>query len=320
MILDLTVQREPQPVHESLSRLVEQDRAKRGAALGASLAKLLATAGNTSGIDVSTLGVDQPLAYSLLHHALYHATSAARELEPQRVADMQGLVTSMDGIPADGPGLCVVPASACRHIADPRFSSPVYAVTAEAIAADAAPGRLLDDTIGLLAAANMLGWVREGGACLVLRDELDGTDGSGAFSYSIGILPHTIFTDWLDDAVVLAECMLHEGAHCWLNMVLTACDEHFPAEPVGFSPWKGVDRPAFGLIHAGLAFGLVAAFLEAHADNPTLRDEQRKYCEIRSQVERIRLRQGKEGIAKALSYVRSSEVVELISSIAFAKA
>jgi len=315
MILTIPAKRPLRPVHEHLSELVERDRAERRAALGESLAKLLAAAG-ADDPDIARMGVEWPLGYSLLHHALYHASSAARDREPRRVADMCDLVTAMRDLPRD-PGLCVAPASACRRVVDPRFSSPVYAVTGDAISAAAAPNDLLDQTLCLLAEANLLSWVREGCGCLVLCDQMDGSDGAGAFSYSVGIMPHTVFTDWLDDAVVVAECLLHESAHCWLNMVITACDERFPTEPVGFSPWKNVDRPAFGLIHAGLAFGLVATFLESHVDNPSLTDDQRKYCEVRSQVERIRLRQATEGITKALSHVRSPSVAELVSSIAF---
>jgi HEXXH motif-containing protein len=316
MIVDLTAHQQRRPVHESLSKLVSQDRAERSLALGESLRTILAAGGGTGTVPP---GLDQPMGFGLLHHALYHAATAARERDPQRVDNMRELVGAIATAPVEHAALCVVPAAACQRIVDARFASPVYAVTAEAIDADAAPGRLLDDAVRLLVRADKLGWVREGGAVLVLCDELDGSDGTGAFSYSIGILPYTVFTDWLDDPVVLAECLLHESAHCWLNMVLTACDEHFPAEPVGFSPWKGVDRPAFGLIHAGLAFGLVASFLETHIDNAALTDDQRKYCEVRSQVERIRLRQARDGITKALSFVRSTEVAGLIAGIAFAE-
>jgi hypothetical protein len=310
----------PRPaVASGVSTEVSAFRADRGRTLGVKLAGIMAAAGATD-LDIDELGLDRPVGYAVLHHALYQAAVAARERDVGRIAEITSLLTCLPNIGTAEYPLCVAAAQDCHLTEDSRFGSPVYALTAKAVQGASAPEQLLADMVRLLDTSGQLSWVREGGSAFVLRDRLAPGAEQGAFSYSVGILPYTIFTDWPDDPVVLGECLLHESVHSWLNVALAWADEKLPAEPVGYSPWKGVDRPAFGLIHAGLAFGVVSAFLEKIHDQPGLEPDQRRYCEVRSNVERIRLGQARSAVEKALSFVQNQEIAGLVARYAFASA
>lgn len=303
-------------MHPTLSKSVVEHRAKESAVLTVKLTRIMQAA--EAALPDADLGFNEPLGFGLLHHALYQAATAARERDPSRIDDLITLVGTMSSTPQDRSVLCVAPASLCRQVDDKRFGSPVQAMTAAAVEGTAAPTPLLDHMVCLLDDADLLGWVREGASCLVLCDKLAGAEGDGAFSYSVGILPHTVFTDWCDNAAVLGECLLHEAGHCWLNMALATADERLPPETIGYSPWKDTDRPAFAMIHSGFAFGLVCAFLEVHVDTLSLTDQQRRYCEVRSQVERSRLRKARPAIEKSLALLRNEHIAELVARLAFA--
>ncbi|MGH3871446.1 MAG: aKG-HExxH-type peptide beta-hydroxylase [Pseudonocardiaceae bacterium] len=92
--------------------------------------------------------------------------------------------------------------------------------------------------------------------CLLRHKEI----GNTLDSWTISRLPGTIFTDHVDEPVVLARDLIHEAGHNWFNDALAACGVKISADVEFFSPWKKTTRPAFGFLHSCWAFPLTMLY------------------------------------------------------------
>ncbi|MFG3112904.1 aKG-HExxH-type peptide beta-hydroxylase [Streptomyces sp. NPDC048197] len=79
-------------------------------------------------------------------------------------------------------------------------------------------------------------------------------------SWTITRLPGTVFSDHVDEPVVLARDLVHESGHNWLNDALAATASKISDEAQFYSPWKKTMRPAFGFLHACWAFPLTMIY------------------------------------------------------------
>lgn len=90
-------------------------------------------------------------------------------------------------------------------------------------------------------------------------------------SWSITRLPGTVYTDHAEDPYILGRDLVHESAHNWLNSVLTLRHITLDDQITFYSPWKEVQRPVFGYLHACWAFPLTmiyAADVLGHLNGP----------------------------------------------------
>jgi hypothetical protein len=128
-------------------------------------------------------------------------------------------------------------------------------LTAEALSAAAAHGfgPLIDQHAAII--------------CLLRTRQI----GQTMASWSISRLPGTVYTDHADDPHVLGRDLVHEAAHNWLNSALTLRHIALDDQITFYSPWKEVQRPVFGYLHACWAFPLTmiyAAEALGHLDGP----------------------------------------------------
>lgn len=79
-------------------------------------------------------------------------------------------------------------------------------------------------------------------------------------SWTITRLPGTVFCDHVGDPIVLARDLIHEAGHNWLNDALIATGCKLSDDVMFYSPWKGVNRPVFGFVHACWAFPLTMIY------------------------------------------------------------
>ncbi|MFG3037176.1 aKG-HExxH-type peptide beta-hydroxylase [Streptomyces sp. NPDC048330] len=73
-------------------------------------------------------------------------------------------------------------------------------------------------------------------------------------------LPGTIYTDHVDDPVVLARDQVHEAGHNWLNDALISTGCKLSEKETFHSPWRNSQRPVFGFLHACWAFPLTMIY------------------------------------------------------------
>lgn len=300
---------------EHLAGSAARDRAEQGLTVRRKLRALAAGVAGDPGVGVAPGAPETPASFALRHHAVYEINRACDARDELRLRDALTLTAAADdvaGATDEGYALVVVDASECRKTADRRFDSTVCTATTRAIRAPAmVAATLLDNAIEAVREAGLLRYVVEGVGVLVLCERAL-EFGTPAFSYSLGALPNTVFTDWSEDPVILGESMLHEGAHCWLNAALAAEREQLAREPLVYSPWKDTGRPPFGLIHAVLAFSLLATYFRAVAASGLATGPTLRYCELRASVERHRLSLAQESLDVALQQVDSAAITDLI--------
>jgi 8-oxo-dGTP pyrophosphatase MutT (NUDIX family) len=112
-------------------------------------------------------------------------------------------------------------------------------------------------------------------------------------SFTVNGLPNTAFIDFVSEPFRLAELLLHEAAHSFLNDLLALTgDATSLSERTYWSPWKNSERPAHGIVHAAFAFALVIQYLTVAADSGRATPPVAEYLRSRADVERRRLAEG----------------------------
>ncbi|MDJ0466627.1 HEXXH motif-containing putative peptide modification protein [Streptomyces sp. H27-C3] len=206
-------------------------------------------------------------AYCLAHHTLEGAEAAARAgagntfgwyaTHPDAGASASATATSLGARVIVAPALADLPRSAISetpyYVLGPHTGpAPAHL---RALAVDAYACGLTAGFGSLLAAHAVV-------LCLLRTKNL----GDTLDSWTISRLPGTVFMDHVEDPLVLARDLIHEGGHNWLNDALAATGCKVSDTPRFYSPWKKTDRPAFGFLHACWAFPLTMLFT-AHALN-----------------------------------------------------
>jgi HEXXH motif-containing protein len=282
------------------------NRAARGRALRERLRALAPLAGDDVPLPAPPEGGESALRSALLHHALYEVERACEIRDSARLREGFALA-ALDPV---GNEPLVVDATSCHRTEDRDFASTIYTVRPGAPAS--AHRELVRAATARVAAAGQSEWLEQGLGVLVLCDRAHA--GRPAFSYSVGALPHTVFTDWADDPLVVGEALVHESGHCWLNAALLADGERLPSAPLLPSPWKGVPRPPFALLHAALAFSLVAAYFQAQLEDGALGDVAREYCNMRANIEEHRVRAAHDDVGRVLELVGSESIRQAVEN------
>lgn len=136
--------------------------------------------------------------------------------------------------------------------------------------------------------------------------------------YTLRPLQGTVFTDWTDAPLRYAESILHESAHSWLNCYLSAFGKRkLNSANLYWSPWRGMDRPALGLLHGVWAFSIVFHFYNRLASNQgygLLTEQQIKYCHGRSQFEFMRLQEAAHSIREVLRDMNEEVLQDMVLS------
>ncbi|MEU7997621.1 HEXXH motif-containing putative peptide modification protein [Micromonospora sp. NPDC049060] len=246
---------------------------------------------------------------ALLHHFTYAITAAVRA---RRLDDARELIqrwTTVCG--ASGTTIlpehevCIVAASECERSDDDRYESPLFLHLDPA--RNAAPSAPWSQAGEAIRRAGMDSFVTAATGVVVtmeVRDQRDTTQ-----SYALKALPGTIFIDVVQDPVRLGELILHESAHTLLNEVFTACGVELDPAARWYSPWKQAYRPAYGLLHAGFAFGVLQKYFEFHA---AAGDRPSAYARIRAEVGAEQWDLARGSVRDALAEVRDERVASLL--------
>lgn len=130
-------------------------------------------------------------------------------------------------------------------------------------------------------------------------------------SWTVSVLPCTIYTDYYPAPALMGKDLVHEAAHSWLNDCLTATRDRLEGEAEYWSPWKQRHRTPFGIVHSGFAFSCVVNFLTWLIGVAT-QEQVVGYCARRLPAERARLVEARTGIERALELVRDDRVRQMV--------
>ncbi|MFE0376184.1 HEXXH motif-containing putative peptide modification protein [Streptomyces inhibens] len=211
--------------------------------------------------DTAADSVTAAADYCLAHHVLEGAETAARARDTATFdwygAHPDANTATLSTSTAVGPRIVITPD--LDRLPRSAFSETPYYV----LGPDTTPAR--KDLLELATAAYNTG-AQAGFDTLLaahavvlvllrhkqLGDTLD--------SWTITRLPGTIFSDHVNEPVVLARDLVHESGHHWLNDALAATASKISDEAHFYSPWKKTMRPAFGFLHACWAFPLTMIY------------------------------------------------------------
>ncbi|MGW7416028.1 aKG-HExxH-type peptide beta-hydroxylase [Streptomyces sp. NPDC054863] len=210
---------------------------------------------------------------AILHHAFQQARAAARTRDPERARQAVRLWQDRAqlrraAVPTKAGPVLVVRAADCTAVDDEKLLSQMYLLE-RPVPPDAAEQDALARTLnGAIDAALAVGCdVLRSSTAVVVRTGTVAL-GEACRSYTFDFLPGTVVLNWTDEPLRLAETLVHEATHSWLNECLSAENVVFPDGPTFHSPWKEEERPAFGIVHAALAFAHVIEYLSRVQPDP----------------------------------------------------
>lgn len=262
--------------------------------------------------------------WMLSNHILHEVTEAARAGDRARVSlalalwnDLpqhpQSPVRSIDG------RLDTLLGGLPENVTSIESDMPIFALTATVLdAARPSYKSLVRDSLGCVTSAGFGHYPDLALSLVVLLRPRP----AGAEEYDNGTneaFPCTIYTDYLDDPYLLAEDVLHETVHGWLNEAMAAQDIELPDTAEYYSPWKENRRTAYGIIHSGMAFSHVVMYLSRIASLEETPAFVKAYAQTRIADEAGRLREAEAGIRAAAGLMRCEEL-ELILDAALAEA
>lgn len=200
----------------------------------------------------------------------------------------------------------------CLKVADGNFWSHVY--VHDFCDNFPQPERTsVDEGLRLL---DRLGWRQyfdDAASVVVLLDWKE--DASHLESYTITALRSTIYMDHHPSRIRMAETLIHEATHNWLNLAFDAWAEPLPETPTWWSPWRGIERPVAGIVHAIAAFGFVIWFLSDARDSPHLTAEEAEYAKEQVILQARKIGLFKDSIADVVAYLENAELREFVLAL-----
>jgi hypothetical protein len=252
-------------------------------------------------------------SYALTHHFVYAVNNAIQE---NRLEDAYSLAEAWprcydESSPELFPRhpVTIAERDSCLERDDKNFESPLYlcvpqVTSLSAAETDASPWY----DAGSAIEASELDWIVRAALGVVVTLDPRGRRET-THSYTLKALPGTIFIDTVEDPVRLGEILLHESAHAFLNDVLKAYDVQLDPAARWYSPWKGVKRPAYGLLHAGFAFGVLQKYFEYFAYTaPTTS----AYAKVRAETGSEQWNAARDSVTDALQEVKQEPVADLL--------
>jgi hypothetical protein len=250
--------------------------------------------------------------YALVHHYTYAISAAVHE---RRYDDADELVEHWRAAVAEPAvplfadhDVAVVRADRCRRSDDDRYESPLYLHVnpGAALSGDGAAATRWREAGDMIEAAGLAHLVRAvTGIVVTLRDR---EHRETTNSYALKALPGTVFVDRVDDPVRIGELVLHESAHVLLNDGLTAFEVKLSPEARWFSPWKQAYRPAYGILHAGFAFGVLQRYFEFHGQG----GGSSIYARVRAEIGARQWDEARDSVTQALAEVTDSRIGVLL--------
>jgi hypothetical protein len=99
------------------------------------------------------------------------------------------------------------------------------------------------------------------GVIILFHTDLDKGLNQDHISYTIKPLYCTVFMENTTSPVRIAETLIHEGCHSYLNMILDYEGLNLDSKSY-YSPYKNTQRPTSGILHAVMAFSTLIYFFE----------------------------------------------------------
>ena len=247
---------------------------------------------------------------ALVDHLFYRALDLAKA---NRTSELEQLGAALCDVKEAGQGsggLRNVSHKDCIYVADSAFQSPIYLYDFARKDVEQSPV-WLDSARDYLMRTDFNDFVTQAMGMLIELDPKN--DEEHSESYTITALHASIFMDSHSMAVRNAETLVHEATHNWLNYLFDYYEEPLPKTPNWLSPWRGVERPVAGMVHALAAFSFVVLFLRAARQRIDLPDNEAAYAVAQENEQVFRLGAMQDDFDSILSHIRAPVIADVVS-------
>lgn len=249
---------------------------------------------------------------ALIDHLFYLALDLANAKKSDALERLDHAVRGWSVSSAAQGQLMCISRSDCVHVADSAFQSPIYLYDffrnePQQAAPWLAAARLYLEGTGFSELVD-----RSMGMLIELDRK---SEGEHLESYTITALHASIFMDSHAMAIRNAETLVHESAHNWLNYLFDHFDEPLPEQPRWLSPWRGVERPVAGMVHAFVAFSYVVLFLRTALKRLDLPAAEAEYAALQARAQSARLSAMAGSLDDILSHLQTPMIAEVIETL-----
>ena len=238
---------------------------------------------------------------ALLEHVTYLAQLAADGQEDLASA-AELLSTAIECIKGQSNVILVVSSIQCHEVVNHAYETPLLVCTAGAVRDACAKPHL--EYAAALEVLNNLEFNNTVDGCVGVVVELQRKQLLEATtSYTLSGMPGTIYCDRIESKVRLAETLLHESTHTWLNHAFSRLQPNGFSTKEYWSPWRHKSRPAYGIVQATLVFSILCQFFEKCRSSDQFSPVDRAYAGARLKVEIQVLRSSLVTLSAALDEV-----------------
>ncbi|WP_237885751.1 aKG-HExxH-type peptide beta-hydroxylase [Pseudomonas sp. PGPR40] len=248
---------------------------------------------------------NKPSIMSLVSHATYMASYLIKNNQDVNPAFI--LLSKVMEFAESCKDVVILDANKCFFPKKHGYETPPYLATATALQAEQAmfqvsfskANELLQEWGFAETTSNSVGVI------ITLR-EIGMLDASN--SYTLSGVPGTMYSDVMKSPLRLAETLLHEATHNWLNDALAVFQPEGFQDEDFWSPWRHKQRPVYGIIQACLVFSkLTQLFAKAIRSNDVSSVDQ-AYAVSRLRIEQKVLRDQVEVLTTAISRLNLKEL------------
>lgn len=236
---------------------------------------------------------------SLLEHVA--AMAKALSQDGQESAPVDELLDAALKVPSGTP-LIVLSKELCHEVAEHEYETPLYLATAGAVAA--AQRVPMGEWLAALKLLDHVGCNATLDGCLGVVVDL-GTKKllEPTNSYTLSGVPGTVYCEHVASELRLAETLLHEATHTWLNYAFAAVQPRGFSDTKYWSPWRHKQRPAYGILQATFVFSLLCQFFDRCLASDKVGPVDKAYAESRLKVESQVLRDNLATLTQALGEI-----------------
>ncbi|WP_339413617.1 NUDIX hydrolase [Pseudomonas sp. EA_35y_Pfl2_R5] len=258
--------------------------------------------------DISMWGEVRKGRYSALEQAFYSITKGIEHHEDEQLSFGASLLKFLPQVSNE---TIHVSLHSKQRVYSSEFESPPYVSTFNIV-----------DRVGDQKIKNMLQAIevcishgfgdtvesQVGNICILQeKDLLSATD-----SYTLSGLPSTIYCDYIENTYRLAEIILHEATHNWLNEALRAYEIKLDQNKEFYSPWRKKFRPAVGILHAALVFSRLIGFFEVLIARDELAEYELVYFTRKLESEKLVIMENIEMLSEVLGMLEQAPAIKCV--------
>jgi len=205
----------------------------------------------------SLTALSRPAVRNAVIRSMLYGCRVAAERDSYDLLDKARIwASSFDDAEVDGP--LVQGLGNAEVITDDRYDDaiPLFGRTLRSHAS-------VSEALAVLAACGCGYLIDRHAGLIQLRGAVSNTDYHRSFT--ISATPNTVYLDDTAAPLQMAEAILHESSHNFLNDILAARGVIIDDATFYFSPWRGTQRPASGFLHAVFVFSIVLQMLKTYS-------------------------------------------------------